>query len=181
MGIVDKLKQYGKLIIAVVITIGFGGTMFVYGGGGSQPDTGEEQETNFTAPSQHYRLGSFNKSYTEQVVISARDDVVFVNAYYENESQKQQLEQLQPVTQNFGDRVYMQVIDTSTSIDVISRNGVNEFPAVVVQGGLMTQRGQAPQAQKVTNITQLNVERAICNGLTDLGGQAAKCQQVGAF
>lgn len=182
MGIVDKLKQYGNLIIAVLITIGFGGTMFVYGGGGGgQADTGEDQEMNFTAPSEHYRVGSFNKSYTEQVVISGSDDVVFVNAYYENESQREQLEQLKPVTENFGERVYMQVIDTSTSVDVISRNSVNEFPAVVVQGGIMTQRGPAPQSQVVTNITQLNVERGICNSLTDLGGQAAKCQQVGAF
>jgi hypothetical protein len=64
MGIVDQLKQYGNLIIVFLITIGFGGTMFVYGGGGGQTDTGEEQEMNFTAPSEKYRVGTFNKSYT---------------------------------------------------------------------------------------------------------------------
>ena len=182
MGIVKELKQYGNLIIAVLITIGFGATFMLYGnGGGAQPDTGEQEEMNFTAPSENYRVGSFNRSYTEQVVIAAQNDVVFVNAFYDNESDREQLEQLESITQSFGDRVYIQVADSSQGAEIISRNSVTEFPSVVVQGGLMTQRGPAPQQTTVTNITQVNVERAICNTLTDLGGQAARCQQIGAF
>lgn len=182
MGIVKELKQYGNLIIAVLITVGFGATFMLYGNGGNQqPDTGEQEEMNFTAPAENYRVGSFNKSYTEQIVISARDDVVFVNAFYDNESDREQLEQLESITQNFGDRIYIQVTDSSQGAEIISRNSVAEFPSVVVQGGLMTQRGPAPQQQTVTNITEVNVERAICNTLTNLDGQAARCQQIGAF
>jgi len=181
MGIVKELKQYGNLVIAVLITVGFGATFMLYGNGSQQPDTGQEEEMNFTAPSQNFVVGSFNKSYTEQIVIAAQEDAVFVNAFYENESDREQLEQLETITQNFGDRVYIQVADSSQGGEIISRNSVVEFPSVVVQGGLMTRRGPAPQQQTVTNITQVNVERAICNTLTELGGQAARCQQIGAF
>ena len=179
-----KLSQYGNLFVAVLITIGFGATFLVYGGGGQSGPSANNQDTeqrNFTAPSQNYIEGSFDRSFTEQVVIAARDDVVFVNAFYDNETQIEELRNLQQVQERFGERVYIQVTDSAEGAEIVSRNGLNEFPAVVVQGGVMSQRGPAPQQEVVENVTVRGVEEAICNALTDLGNVAARCQQIGAL
>jgi hypothetical protein len=52
---------------------------------------------------------------------------------------------------------------------------------VVVQGGVITQRGPAPQQESVTNITERNIEEAVCNTLGNLGSVAARCQQIGVL
>ncbi len=179
-----KLSQYGNLAVAVLITVGFGATFLVYGGGGQSGPSAANQDTedrNFTAPSQNYVEGTFNKSFTEQVVIAARDDTVFVNAYYDNETQIDGLRDLQQVQERFGDRVYIQIMSSTQGSEIVSRNGLNEFPAVVVQGGLMSQRGPAPQQEVVENVTVRGVEEAVCNTLTDLGDVAARCQQLGVL
>lgn len=180
----NKISQYGNLFVAVLITVGFGATFMVYGGGGQSGPSAANQDNeqrNFTAPSQNYVEGTFNRSYTEQVVIGARDDVVFVNAFYDNETQIEELRNLQQIQERFGDRVYLQIASSTQGADIVSRNGLNEFPAVVVQGGVLTQRGPGPQQEVVENVTVRGVEEAVCKTLTDLGDVAARCQQIGAL
>jgi len=184
MGLKKKIAQYGNLMVALLITVGFGATFLVYGGGGqSGPSQGNQdtEQRNFTAPSQNYIEGSFDRSFTEQVVIAARDNVVFVNAYYDNESQIEDLRKLRQVQESFGDKVYVQIASSVEGSEITSRNGVTEFPSVVVQGAVNTQRGPAPQQEVVENITVGNVEVAVCQTLSDLGSVAAKCQQIGAL
>ncbi len=185
MGLKKKLSQYGNLMVALLITVGFGATFLVYGGGaggsGSSPANQDTEQRNFTAPSQNYIEGSFDRSFTEQVVIAARENVVFVNAYHDNESQIEDLRKLKQVQESFGDRVYVQISSSAEGSEIISQNRITEFPSVVVQGAVNTQRGPAPQQEVVQNITVRNVEVAVCKSLSDLGSAAAKCQQIGAL
>ncbi|MFB6116010.1 MAG: hypothetical protein ABEK10_00725 [Candidatus Nanosalina sp.] len=184
MGLGDKIKQYGNLLVALLITIGFGATFLVYGGGGSNTapsNTNQQQQRNFTAPSQHYTEQGFNRSFTEQVVIAARDNVVFVNVIYNNESQVSDLRKLRDLQQTYGDKVYIQLVSSVQASDLVTRNGITDYPAVVVQGGVLTRRGPAPQKQVVKNITSMKVEKAICRTLGQLGSAAARCQQIGAI
>lgn len=184
MGLKKKLKQYGNLMVAVLITIGFGATFLVYGGGGGgagSPSNQDQEQRNFTAPGQQYTETGFNRSYLEQVVIAAQQEAVFVNAIYDNETQIEELRQLQQLQETYGDKAYIQIVSSTQVPEVVTRNSVTEFPAVVVQGGVLTQRGPAPQQQKVENITVRNVEEAICSTLNNLGSAAARCQQIGAL
>jgi len=185
MGLKKKLSQYGNLAVALLITVGFGATFLVYGGGaggsGSNTPNQEQEAANFTAPSQNYIEGSFDRSFREQVGISSRDNVVFVNAYYDNESQIEDLRKLKQLQESFGDKVYVQILSSTEGGDIITRNGVTDFPSVVVQGVVNTQRGPAPQAEVVNNVTVRDVEVAVCQTLPDLGSVAAKCQQIGAL
>lgn len=185
MGLKDNLSQYGNLFIAVLITIGFGATFMVYGGGGqsgpSAANNQDQEQRNLTAPSKNYVEGSFDRSFTEQVVIGGRDDVVFINAFYDNETQIEELRNLKQVQERFGDRVYLQIADSVEGSEIVSRNGLTDFPSVVVQGGIMTQRGPAPQQEVVENVTVRSVEKAVCKTLTDLADVAARCQKIGAL
>jgi hypothetical protein len=182
-------KQYMIVLLGLSLGLGFSASMFAQnytGGGSSSPEDQQENSRNFTEPGQNFRKGSFGKSYNEQVVIAARNDKAFVNAYYENQEQRQELMELQSVTESFGDRVYIQVVNSTTESEILTRNGIVEFPKVIVVGGAATQRGLAPRqsiipGNQYSNITQLNVERAVCNSITNLGSQAARCQQIGAF
>jgi len=185
MSLGKKLSQYGNLMVALLITVGFGATFLVYGGGagGTGGNTGNQdrEERNLTAPSQTYIEGGFDKSFTEQVVIGARDNKVFVNAYYDNESQIKDLRRLKQLQQDFGGHVFIQVLSSREGSEIVSRNGITEFPTVVVQGGVNTRRGLVPRQQTVENVSVRNVEYAVCQTLSDLGGVAARCQQIGAL
>jgi hypothetical protein len=185
MSLGDKLKQYGNLFIAVLITVGFGATFLVYGGGGaggSGPSQNQNQEQrNFTAPSQQFSETGFNRSYIEQTVIAARQEAVFVNAVYDNESQIEELGQVRQIQERYGEKTFVQIVSSTQVPEIVSRNGITEFPAVAVQGGIITQRGPAPQQESVTNITVRNIEEAVCNTLNNLGSAAARCQQIGVL
>jgi hypothetical protein len=178
------LKQYGIVIFGLMLGLGFGGSMFAqnYSGSSSAPSGSNQQTTtNYTEPGTNFRVGTFNKSFNEQVVIAARNDKVFVNAYYENAEQKEELKSLKSVTDNWGDTAYVQIVSSNISSEILTRNGIVEFPKVVVVGATATRRGVAPQQQVISNITQENVERGICNVLSNLGGHAARCQALGAL
>lgn len=184
MGLKNKFKQYGNLMVALLITVGFGATFLVYGGGAGgtgNSNQNQQEQRNFTAPSTQYTEEGFNRSFTEQVVIGARDNVVFVNAIYDNESQIEDLRQLQEIQQIYGDKAYIQIVSSVQASDIVTRNGITNYPTVVVQGGIMTQRGPGPQQEVVQNITVRNVEEAICKTLSNLGSVAARCQQIGAL
>ena len=183
-----KLKQYGIVIFGLMLGLGFGGSMFAqnYTGSSSSPQNNDQQTRNYTQPSQNYVVGSFNKSMNEQVVIAARNDKAFVSLFYETEEQRQELSNLSNIQNSFGDRVFIQLVNSTSGSDIITQNGIVDFPKVVVIGGQATQRGLVPKQVVVpgteySNITRTNLERAVCNTLINLGSQAARCQQIGAF
>jgi hypothetical protein len=175
-------KQYAIVLVGLSLGLGFSASMFAqdYTGGGSSSSS-QETSRNFTEPGKNFKVGSFNKSFREQVVIAARNDKAFVNAYYSSEEEKEELQSLQSVTDNWGDRVYIQVVNSSTESEILTRNGIVNFPKVVVVGATASQRGVVPQQEIISDITQENVERGICNAVTNLGSQAARCQAIGAF
>jgi hypothetical protein len=181
MGIWDKVKQYGNLIVALSMVIGFGATFMLYDTGGQSRAPDQQEENNYTAPGQSFKIGSFDKSYNEQIVISAQQQAAFVNAYYDNESQRSQLESLQSLQETFPDRLYIQVVESGEAGDVPTQVGLTDYPSVAVVGGTASRRGVLPVEKTVYPVNTTAVEKAVCNTLSNLQNSFAYCQSIGAF
>jgi hypothetical protein len=184
MGLWKKVKQYGNLVIALMMAVGFGATFMIYAGGAPGGSTGNDdtQNLNYELPASTYSEEGFQKSYREQVVSAAQNNIVYVNVIYDNKSQRENIENMQPVVSNFNDRAYVQVIPLSDSEDLPSQTQIEKYPSAVVIGGSASQRGVVPRQEIVSgNISQTEVEVAVCNALSQLQGVAARCQSLGAL
>lgn len=184
MGVWKKTKQYGNLIIALMMTIGFGATFMIYAAGApsSNPGNDDTQELNYELPQTTYTEEGFGKNYQEQVVAAAQNDIAFVNVIYDNESQLENIEDMQPVASNFQDRAYVQLISLDNAENLPSQTQIEGYPSAVVIGGSGSSQGVVPRQEIVSgNITQNEVEKGVCNVLSNLQGIAARCQSLGAF
>jgi len=91
-------------------------------------------------------------------VISAREDRVFINAFYSSAEERDELENLQGIQQNFGDRAYIQIVNSSSGSDIITQNGIVDFPKVVVISGVQTRRGLSPRQVMVPGAEYSNIK-----------------------
>jgi hypothetical protein len=163
-----SLEQYGIVVVAVLI-----GGGFAFGGiasyAGIVGDTGQSNQGEFDAqvPEQNYQETPYNMSLREQRTLAYSEDIVFVNAFYENESQKEQLEPLQNLPDRFDNRVYVSVASSSSSSEILISYGLVEFPSAVVTGGSSVNQPE--------NVTAQQVSDAICDGFRSLGDQSAEC------
>jgi hypothetical protein len=164
------LQQLGIFIIGMAVAGGFafGGIAQFSGitGGG---DSNQQQQFNATLPSQSYQETGFDLSAREQRVLAVRNDIVFVNSFYSNQSQLDDMKQLESVSQSFGDRVYVNLVNSSSANDVLYSYGITEFPKAVVIGG--SRQG----VTTVSNVSSQTVSSAACNAFAQLGDQAANC------
>ena len=185
MGLWKKTKQYGNLLIALMMTIGFGATFMIYAAGapsGQSPEDSTE-ELNYEIPESTYTEEGFDKNFQEQAVIAAQNDVAVVTVMYDNESQLESIEDMRPINNVFGEKAYIQVIDSGDSLDIPTQAEVTEYPAAVVIGGSISQRGISPTLQSFESgdFTRTDIEREICRAISDLQGIAAHCRSIGAF
>ncbi|MFT4867752.1 MAG: hypothetical protein ACI9LV_000356 [Candidatus Nanohaloarchaea archaeon] len=161
-------KQIGILVVAILIGGGFafGGIASYAGitGGGQQNSQGE---FNAVVPEQNYQETPYNMSLREQQVLAYNEDIVFVNAFYENESQKEQLQQLQNLPNRFDNRVYVSVASSSSSSEILISYGLVDFPSAVVTGG--------SGVSQPDNVTAPQVSDAVCDVFRSLGDQSAQC------
>lgn len=161
-------NQIGIFVVAILI-----GGGFAFGGiasyAGIVGNTGQSSQGEFDAemPTQNYQESPYNMSLREQQALAYRNDVVFVNAFYENAEQKEQLQRLQELTQRFDNRVYVSVASSSSSSEILISYGLVEFPSAVVNGGSGVSQPE--------NVTVDQVSEAICDGFRSLGDQSAQC------
>lgn len=172
MPLEKKAKQYGVLIVGLLIGGGFafGGIASYSGLVSTGSNSNDGQQINTTLPGQNYADGGFSLSKREQQYIAYQNDVVFVNAFYETSSQKEQLENLEPLTSDFGDRVYVSVVNASES-DLRYDFSITEYPKVVLIGG--TQR--SARGMIATDTSREAVSGQVCNAFRKLGEQSVNC------
>lgn len=184
MGLWKKTKQYGNLIIALMMTVGFGATFMIYAAGApqAQDQNDSSEQLNYELPNQTYTEEGFSKNFQEQAVTAAQNDIALVSVIYENESQLENVEDMQPITDTFGDKAYIQVVDFADASDIPTQAQIEDYPAAVVIGGSMSGNGVTPRLQLIQGeVTRTEVEQEICNVIGDLQGLAAHCQSIGAF
>ncbi|PSG98745.1 MAG: hypothetical protein BRC29_01295 [Nanohaloarchaea archaeon SW_7_43_1] len=163
------LKQLGTLLIGAFAVGGFafGGMVNWSGisGGGQQPQGSGELDA--TMPEQNYQESPYKMNWREQRVLANKNDVVFVNAFYENEEQKEQLQKLQSLVQRFDKRVYVSVASSSSNSKIMIHYGIYEFPSAVVNGGSSISQPE--------NVTVERISEAACDGFRNLGDQTSEC------
>jgi hypothetical protein len=166
MGFIEK---YGVFIMAILIGGGFAfGGMASYAG---LVDTGSsnngDQEANITLPQQNYRDGSFGRSSQEKLYMAGQTDSVFITGYYTTSEEKQQVEELETVAQNFNGRAYVEIVNAS---ETTVREEVSDYPAALVIGS-----NRASPTAMVENATVPSVTQAACNAVREYGNLAAQC------
>lgn len=142
MAVVDYVKQYGVLIVGLMIGGGFafGGIASYSGiaGGNQQPSNQQGQENSFNpvAPNKTVGNGSFNLSVREQSAVGYRQNSVFVNLLYENSTQRQQLNRFKELSSEFEGTVYVRTVKWTESEIATSYALVgSDMPTVIIIGG----------------------------------------------
>lgn len=171
MGFRDlNTTQMIALFIGVVTAMGFSlGAIFSYSGMVST-NSAQDKKTNLSVPEQSYQEQPFDLSTREQRSLGIENDIVFVNGFYSNRSQKEDLEKLQDLVKKFDNRVYVSVGNSSAGSDIIQSFGLADFPRVVVIGGNQN-HGGAP----LQDVSSGTVSQEICKAFRDLGEQAGQC------
>lgn len=165
------MKQYSVVILGLLLGGGFAfGGIASYSGmvGSGQPQ--QQQDLNASLPSTNFVSGSFDMGVRGMRTAAVRNDVVFVNGFYDTEDQRQAMESWSNLPSKYNQRVYVQVKNESQPSEVLTRFGLNDFPSVVVIGG--SQRGYSI----VRNTTTSNVERSICSSFRQWGSVAGICR-----
>ena len=165
------LKQIGIAIIGLAIGGGFAfGGMASYAGMVNSGDSSQQDEFNASMPSSNYQEAAFSTSSREQRILAYNNDAVFVNAFYDNQSQKEELEQLQDLPSKFDNKVYVSLANSTANSDILYKYGLTDFPSAVVIGGNPDYQGQV-----LREPGKEEVSTEICNALRNLGSAASQC------
>ncbi|MFB6158321.1 MAG: hypothetical protein ABEJ95_01530 [Candidatus Nanohalobium sp.] len=170
----SRLERYGLILIGIMVAVGFSG-MFTYS---SIVDTGDSdnqgtQEINATLPESNYSNESFGLSVQEQAYLAVNNDIVFVNALYENTTDR--FQNLTELPSEFNDRVYVNLVNNSETY--MASDYRLELPSTLIIGGKQsqTQRGTLPYTLKSAGTDSEDIREGICSAMRDLGDLAATC------
>ncbi|MFB6216461.1 MAG: hypothetical protein ABEJ72_05785 [Candidatus Aenigmatarchaeota archaeon] len=165
------IQQIFIVTIGLLMGLGFAfGGIASYSGMNSGSSSNNQDKFNATLPGKNFQTSSFGLTNREQKELSARNDVVFVNAFYNSSEGRQKLSYLQSLTRGFDGRVYTSVVNASGSSSLAILYGINDYPSVVVIG---FNRNYNPRAY--SDVSQENVKKAICSAFINLGQQSAQC------
>lgn len=170
------LKQYGVLVVGLLMAGGFAfGGMASYS---SMVNTGSSGDDEIEAqlPEQNFIDGDYDLSTRERMYLAIQEDVVFVSAVYNTSEQKQQLMQLENMTENFDGRVYLSVENSSTSTTASSYT-LSRYPNVLMYGYATSARQQPTPAQ-VEDITESNIASTVCRMMNEWGDVRAYCARA---
>lgn len=166
------LKQYGVLVVGLLMAGGF-----AFGGMASyssmvNTNTQSDNQINAELPSQTFKEGPYNLSVRERMYLSLKKDVVIVSAVYNSTEGKKALMNLKPVSKNFNGRAYISVVSASES-EVARQYSITEYPKVLMFG-FKTSRRQVPAVVQ-GEINEKNVVSTICSSMNKWGDAATYC------
>lgn len=166
-----NLQQYGIAIMGLLIGGGFAfGGIASYAGLTNSQSQGQN-EVNTTMPSSNYQEEPLQLGPREQRLLAYNNDVVFVNSYYDTEEQRQQMEdEFSSLPEQFDDRVYVALANSSSNSDILYQYGLTNFPSSVIVGG-----NQEYSGQPVQEIDADVVSSEICDAFRQLGSSAGQC------
>lgn len=132
------------------------------------PDQGSQQQITAEMPNSTFSNESFGLGVNQQAQLAFENDVVFVNAIYENQTE---FEYLEGLDEEFNGRAYINYQNSSES-EIPGALQITEFPTVIVIGGQQTRQG--PYLDRPQNDRE-SVKQSICSGMRDVGSLAATC------
>lgn len=166
----SKFEQYMLIGVGVMVAIGFSG-VFTYGSLVNTPDRPNQQEQEIEAelPNQTYQEGSIGLSIREQAYLSVKEEVVFVNGFYENDSTIYL--DLEDLPSQFNDRVYINTLNRSET--TIGSNLQMEMPSALIIGDQRSQR--APYTMQRAEPGRESIQQGICTAMRDVTEFGATC------
>ncbi len=164
-------QQIGILVVGLLIGGGFafGGIASYAGLTNSQAQ--DRNQVNTTMPSSNYQEEPLSLGPREQRLLAYRNDVVFVNSYYNTEEQRQSMnEEFSSLPDQFNGRVYVALANSSSNSDILYQYGLTNFPSTVIVGG-----NQQYSGQPINEIDAGVVSSEICDAFRQLGSSAGQC------
>lgn len=155
--------------VGVMVAIGFSG-IFTYGSMVNTPDSpnqGEEIEAEL--PGQNFSNQSFELSIRQQAYLSVTEEVVFVNAFYENDSSV--YNDIQNLPSNFDNRVYVNMINRSDS--TIGTNYEIDIPSALIIGDQPSQR--RPYTIQTADPNRESIQQGVCSAMRNVTQFGATC------
>lgn len=134
------------------------------------PQQGQSQEINATLPEQNFAEDGFGLGINEQLSLAVNNQVVFVNAIYEDDPAV--FEELEGIQEEFDGRMYYTTVNRSET-QLSSQLQISEYPDIVVIG-------DQPDGQRAYTLTRAENSResvisTSCGALRDVGNLAATC------
>ena len=171
----SKLQQALLIGIGVMVAIGFSG-IFTWGGLVNSPDRGgsqDQQPVNATLPRDNFQENGLNLSIREQQYLAFNKDVVFVNAFYQNNTSE--FQDLEPLVEEMTSRVFIGFSKANES--AIAGQYQIEPPQTIVIGGNPTRTRDRVlrYSMQSTGPNKSAVKQAACGSFRELGNLAATC------
>jgi len=165
------LKQIGILVVGLLIGGGFAFGGIASYAGLTNADSNQDNEVNTTMPSSNYQEEPFHLGPREQLSLAYRNDIVFVNSYYDNAEQKQKMkEELSDLPSKFNNRVYVSLANSTSNSDILYQYGLTQFPSTVIVGG-----NQQYSGQPIKEVDSKVISSNICDAFRQLGSSAGQC------
>lgn len=181
-GIMDlnksDLKRYGVLFFGLLMAAGFtfGGmasmSSMVQSPSGNSDSEGQLEDAEL--PQSQYNENGFDLSDNEKLYLASTESKVFITGYYNNESQKEMLSDLQQLQNTFGDAVYIELTD-SDSGRILDQAGISDYPAIIVNGGVTQQGGMRIQStENVSEVDVNSITETVCRVIPTYPNDATK-------
>lgn len=167
----QRKKQFLMVGGAIMVSVGFmfGIAANLSGMAPEAPQNQDPGEIEAEMPESTYSETSYGLGVNEQTILAFENEVIFVNAIYEEE--RPDFEFLKEIEEEFDGRVYVNY-EESTESQFPTAFQIEEFPAIVVVGDRQTERG--PYIDR-PETTREGVRNSICDGMRNHGDAAAIC------
>jgi len=171
----QDIKRYGVLVVGITLSLGFAfGAVQSFSSMVDAPEAQQGGQEEVQLPDERLTNGSFDLGPQEQQYLAATQNAVFVNLYYETDEQKQDLETIQEdLDSNFGETVYVAVVDEEENDVLMVNFGVDEMPGYVVIGS-----SQEPQRDGEGDINYQQVATDVCDVMASWDEHAGYCQSL---
>jgi len=134
------------------------------------PNSEGGQQVNATLPEDNFAENGFDLGINEQLTLAVNNQVVFVNAIYEDDPSV--FEDLEGVQEEFDGRMYYTSVNLSqTQLD--SQLQISDYPEIVVIGD--QPRGETAYTLTRAENNRESVISTACSALRDVGNLAATC------
>lgn len=166
----------GVLGVTLMTAIGFLiGPISDYSASVDAPNQQEQIETDL--PESYYQETPYQLGPQQQLQLTFQNDVVFVNAFYSNEEQREQMSFLEEFSSDYNERVYTSLANETSTAPMVSQYGLTEddLPMVVVVGSAGESAQDAIRQIQGDQITEENVNTAVCDVFRNWNDLASKC------
>lgn len=156
--------------VGIMVAIGFSG-VFTYGSMVNSPDSSNQgqQEIEAKLPEQNFSNQSFELSIRQQAYLSVTEEVVFVNAFYNNGSSV--YKDIQDLLSTFENRVYVNMINRSDS--TIGANYEIDVPSALIVGDQPSQR--RPYTMQTADPNRESIQQGVCSAMRNVTQFGATC------